>query len=324
MTLSTTLNAPSAALDAAVLYAALLARDPAWDGRAFVGVTSTGIFCRLTCPARKPKRENCRFFARAEECRAAGFRPCLRCNPTAPAGEDDPLVRDLLGALEADPGRRWTEADIAARGHDPSTVRRLFNRLYGMTFLEMARLGRLGEAFGALATGARVIEAQVDAGFESGSGFRAAFTRLLGRAPGRFTAGGGGLAADWLETPLGPMVAVADARHLYLLEFIDRPALPRELTAIEREGRLTIGIGRTAVMDQLAEELAAYFAGRPAGFTVPLAPYGTPFMRAVWDRLRSIPPGETRSYRDIAAAIGRPEAVRAVARANGANRIALV
>lgn len=146
------------------LYDALVARDAAYEGRAYVGVISTGIFCRLTCPARKPKQENCRFFASVAECMADGFRPCKRCHPLQPAAEAEPSIKRLLEALEAQPERRWSEEDVIRMGFDPSTVRRSFRRHFGMTFLEMARQERLRHGFQALADGGRVIDAQIDAG----------------------------------------------------------------------------------------------------------------------------------------------------------------
>ena len=124
----------------------------------------------------------------------------------------------MVQALEADPGHRWGEADIVARGFDPSTIRRAFKRHYGVTFLDMARLARIRHGAKAIERGERVIEAQQSAGFDSGSGFRAAFARALGKAPAAFT-GTELVKADWFETPLGPMIAVADNRHLMLLEF---------------------------------------------------------------------------------------------------------
>lgn len=306
-----------------VLYSALLRRDPAYDGRVFVGVTSTGVFCRLTCPARKPKRTHCRFFETVAECLAAGFRACKRCHPLAPSATADPVIAALLRALEAEPARRWTEADLSGRGFDPSTVRRAFKRQFGMTFLEMARLTRLRDGFQALSSGARVIDAQLHAGFESPSGFRSAFARLLGRAPGSFS-GDETLKADWLETPIGPMIAVTDPTSLHLLEFVDRRALPQELKRLQRDTQSAIGLGRHDPTVQLEEELGRYFGGVSARFQTRLALHGSPFTREVWAELRRIPPGATRSYGDIARAVGRPQATRAVARANGANQIAIV
>lgn len=305
------------------LYKALMDRDPGYDGRAFVGVSSTGVFCRLTCPARKPRRENCRFFETVAACFEAGFRPCRRCHPLAPAARAEPVIATLLAAFDAAPGKRWGEADVAALGLDPSTVRRAFRRHFGMTFLDFARLSRLRDGFETLSAGGRVIEAQIDAGFSSPSGFRDAFARLLGAAPGDFR-GEALLQADWIETPVGPMIAVTDGHALHLLEFLDRKALPAELRTLRDAAKGRIGIGRPAPIAQVAEELDAFFSGKRAQFTVPLAPAGSAFAKAVWHQLRRIPAGETRSYAALAAAIGRPTATRAVARANGANRLAIV
>ncbi len=309
--------------DSDTLYAALLARDPSYDGQAFVGVTSTGIFCRLSCPARKPLRQNCRFFETPAACIEDGFRPCKRCAPLGRTAGSDPTVAPLLAALEADPTRVWRESDLVAMGLDPSTVRRSFKRLFGATFLDMARQRRLREGFGTLAEGGSVIEAQLEAGFASPSAFRAAFARLLGCAPGALR-DDALLRADWLETPVGPMLAVCDDTALYLLEFMDRKALPAELASLSKDARGSLGLGRTLVTEQLERELGAFFDGRQPAFSVPLATGGSTFSRSVWAALQQIPAGETRSYGDIARAIGNPAATRAVARANGANRIAIV
>ena len=125
------------------LYIALLGRDPNYDGRAFVGVRSTGVFCRLTCPARKPKRENCTFYESPSECIDAGFRPCKRCHPMHAMVPDDPAVRDLLTRLDNHPTYRWSEDKVSALGYDLSTIRRTFKRTFGITFLDLARARRL-------------------------------------------------------------------------------------------------------------------------------------------------------------------------------------
>ncbi|MEO1039438.1 MAG: trifunctional transcriptional activator/DNA repair protein Ada/methylated-DNA--[protein]-cysteine S-methyltransferase [Pseudomonadota bacterium] len=304
-----------------VLYAALLDRDADWDGRAFVGVTTTGVFCRLSCPARKPKRENCRFHDSVAACLEAGFRPCKRCKPLQHGME--PVVAELVAALSADPARRWREADLVQLGHDPSTVRRAFKRQLGITFLELARLRRVQEGFTALSQGEPVIEAQLTSSFESGSGFRAAMVRLLGLAPAAFR-DDAPLKVAPIETPLGLMAAVADPHSLHLLEFMDRKALAGELKRLAQDTPGRLGFGRFASHDQIEAELQRYFAGEPVVFQTPLSLHGGPFARQVWAALRTIPAGETRSYGEIAAQIGRPSAVRAVARANGQNQIALV
>lgn len=304
------------------LYAALLARDAGFEGRAYVGVTSTGVFCRLTCPARKPKRENCVFFDSIAGCLEAGFRACKKCHPMAPAAIAEPVIAKLLSVLDAEPERRWSEADVVALGLDASTVRRAFKRHYGMTFLEMARLARLRLGAAELPAGGRVIDAQMSASYDSPAAFRAAFTKWLGLAPGKF-ARDAMLRADWIETKLGPMVAVSDAHALHLLEFAERRALPGELKRLYQHAKGSLGFGRFAPTDQIEREMGAFMAGTCAAFETPLAPLGTPFMQEVWTILRSIPAGETRSYSAVAKMMGRPDATRAVARANGANPIAI-
>ncbi len=309
--------------DADTLYAALLARDPAYDGHAFVGVTTTGVFCRLTCPARKPKPENTRFFPSIPACFAAGFRPCLRCRPLEQAGGREPLVAALLAELDREPGKTWSEDHLTAMGLDPSTVRRAFRRGIGMTFLDLARLRRTAHGLSRIESGGSVIDAQLDAGFESGSGFRAAVVKLIGDSPANLK-GRNLLKADWIDTPIGAMLAVADEHALHLLEFSDRKALPGELARLRTATRSAITFGRSPPIDQMKAELVAYFNGRSARFHTPLARHGSAFKRTVWDALSAIPPSATRSYADIAAAIGKPSAVRAVAAANGANQVAIV
>jgi AraC family transcriptional regulator of adaptative response/methylated-DNA-[protein]-cysteine methyltransferase len=308
--------------DDEILYTALLARDPAWDGRAWVGVSSTGVFCRLTCPARKPKRENCSFYETIGGAIQAGYRPCKRCHPMTPAAEGEPCVKALLAALEADPAKRWAEGDVIALGFDLSTVRRAFKRHFGMTFLEMARLARLRSGAAELVGGATVIEAQMQAGYSSGSAFRYAFAGWMGLPPGAFVRNAV-LRADWIETPLGVMVAVSSESALHLLEFTERRALPAELAALRRDAKGSLGFGRFAPTDLIEREMEGFMTGRSATFDTPLRPLGTPFTQGVWRALREIPAGQTRSYSQLARDIGRPDATRAVARANGANPIAI-
>ncbi len=304
------------------LYDALISRDPSYEGLAFVGVTSTGIFCRLTCAARKPKRENTVFFQTIAECLEAGFRPCKRCTPVKAAARAEPVVEALLAAIEAEPGRRWREGDVAAMGYDPSTVRRAFRRRYGMTFLEMARLARLGRAADELAAGGDVLDAQLEAGFESASGFRDAFAALVGDAP-TTARSRASLKAAPIDTPLGLMVAVADENALHVLEFLDRRALKTELHKVQKTLQSTVGFGVTGPTRSIEHELNAYFDGSSATFATPLAFHGSAFTQSVWRALIDIPAGETRSYAELAAALDAPTATRAVARANGANQIAI-
>ena len=305
------------------LYAALTARDAAYEGRAYVGVTTTGIFCRLTCPARKPRPENCRWFTSPAEAAAEGFRPCLRCHPTGPEAEGHEAIAGLIAALKADPDRRWSEADLVAMGHDPSTIRRAFKRHFGQTFLDIARNARLRQGVRGIAAGQSVIDSQLDAGFDSASGFREAFGRLFGHPPQQMR-GAADLRADWIDTPLGGMIAIADDTALHLLEFIDRKALPQGLRRLSGFVGGRIGLGRTAVTDRTEAQLVEFFDGRRPRFDLDLQLHGTDFQRRVWQGLRAIPAGETRSYAELAREIGSPTSIRAVANTNANNRIAIV
>ncbi|MDA3935155.1 MAG: trifunctional transcriptional activator/DNA repair protein Ada/methylated-DNA--[protein]-cysteine S-methyltransferase [Gammaproteobacteria bacterium] len=305
------------------LYQALLKRATRFDGQVFVCVESTGVFCRLSCPARKPKPENCHFVDSVQACLETGYRPCKRCRPLQQMAQAEPLVQQLLDALERRPEQRWSEANIIELGLDVTTVRRAFKRQFGMTFLELARLRRLREGFATLAEGSSVIDAQQQAGYASASAFRLAFARLLGCAPCSLKPDAL-LLADWISTPLGDMIAVSSASHLHLLEFVGRRALQTELRRLQTQVKGNLGIGLHPPTRQVRGELQHYFSGSSACFATPLAMHGSVFAQTVWQELMRIPPGTTCSYGDVAKRIDQPTATRAVARANGANQIAIV
>ena len=303
-------------------YTALLEKNSGYEGVFFAGIKTTGIFCRPTCTARKPKPENCEFFSTAQDALLAGYRPCKRCHPLSlPNGESD-LIRTLVEAVESAPEKRWKDADFRALGVDSSTVRRQFKKRYGMTFVAYARARRMGLALQHIRKGHHVIDAQLETGYESASGFRDAFSKILGAPPSQ-----GDLMvlkAEWIDTLLGPMVAMADDDGLYLLEFTDRRGLEREVERLRKRLKAAIVPGRTDVIDSIETELRAYFEGTLQAFETPLTLSGTDFQKSVWQVLRGIPYGKTRSYGEQADILGNPKAVRAVARANGMNQIAIV
>jgi AraC family transcriptional regulator of adaptative response/methylated-DNA-[protein]-cysteine methyltransferase len=298
-------------------------RDASYDGIFFTGVRTTSIFCRPSCPARRPLPRNVDFFGTARDALVAGFRPCQRCRPLETDGQPPEWVERLLAEVEADPGRRLSARELVGLGIEPARARRWFQQRWGMTFHAYARARRLGRALGAIREGATLDDAALDHGFESLSGFRDAFARIFKRAPGR------GRHAEcitlgWIRTPLGPMVAGATREGICLLEFTDRRMLEAQLRTLARRLGLPAVPGESPHLDRLRAALDEYFSGRRQTLDLPLVTPGTPFQIRVWDELRRIPHGATRSYREIARRIGRPTAVRAVARANGANRVALL
>jgi AraC family transcriptional regulator of adaptative response/methylated-DNA-[protein]-cysteine methyltransferase len=309
-------------LTVSAMYRAVVERNADYDGAFYVGVKTTGVFCRTTCPGRPPLPENCEYFATAQEALLASYRPCKRCRPLSHPNETTDLIRRLVALVEAEPDRRWRAADLRAEGVEASTARRQFKERFGMTFVEYARARRLGEAFKAIRAGERVILAQVDAGYSSGSGFRDAFAKILGAPPSSMDARL--LFAAWFDTPVGAVTAIADEDRLYLLEYVDRRGLEGQIVRLRRQTGAGIAPGRTQPIEQIDRELAAYFRGDLKKFETPLARIGTPFQQAVWESLLAIPFGETRSYREVARAAGKPDAVRAAASANGANPFAIV
>lgn len=239
-----------------------------------------------------------------------------------PIGSPPAWLRSLLMDLEADPSRRWTDRDLRQRGLHPDRVRRWFQRQHGMTFHAYGRARRLGLALEQIREGAGVSTTAYQHGYESLSGFNEAFRQLVGAAP---KAGETGIVLQVTRvlTPLGPMIAGGNEEALYFFEFSDRRRLEKQLDRLRARMDCVLIPGDNDILQRVGVELEAYFAGDLREFSIPLLAPGTEFQQSVWNELRRIPFGETRSYAEVARAIDRPSAVRAVARANGDNRMAI-
>ena len=306
------------------MYRALVERDASFEGLFYACVRTTGIFCRPTCHARKPKPENVEFASTIQDALHRGYRPCQLCEPMAAGPSAPNWLAPLVDEIKSRPDGRLRDHGLRVRGLDPVQVRRTFKRSFGMTFQAYQRACRLGTAMKALHGGAPTIDAGLDAGFESDSGFREAFARVFGDAPGR-ARGRALLVASWIETPLGPMLAIAGDAGLELLEFVDRRALETELRDLRRTLKDAVIVpGDHTILTQTARELREYFAGARTAFEIPLKTHGSPFQLAAWRALCEIPYGETRSYSEMARRVGSAGAVRAIGRVNGQNRIAIV
>lgn len=299
-------------------------KDPAYEGVFLTAVRTTGIFCRPTCPARRPRPDNVEFFATPSQALVAGYRPCRRCRPMEPLGENPRWLSGLLREVETDPTRRWRDPDLRALGLDPARVRRWFKTHHGMTFHAYSRARRLGAALGRIRQGEAVTPAAFDAGYDSLSGFNEAFQKLAGSSPTAAASGGEVVHVTRIPTPLGPMVAAATDDALCLLEFADRRMLPTQLNRLTRYVPGVLAPGDNDVLRTVAGQLEEYFGGSRRTFDVPLRTPGTDFQERVWKELGKIPPGETISYGTLARRIGRPSAVRAVGKANGDNRVAIL
>jgi len=218
-------------------YSAFIERNKEYDGIFYVGVKTTGVFCHTSCPAKKPKFENCEFFSSAKEALLASYRPCKRCKPLLPPGQQSESIKKLIEAIEENPEKRWKDQDFKA---------------------------------------------------------------------------------------LGPMISIVEKIYLYLLEFVDRRGLEKEIERLRR--RLKVGIvpGQTEITEQIKAELSDYFSGTSYIFHTPCYFLESAFEKSVWNALKLIPPGQTCSYITVARKIGRPNAFRAVANANGKNQLAII
>ncbi|MSR56324.1 MAG: methylated-DNA--[protein]-cysteine S-methyltransferase [Planctomycetaceae bacterium] len=305
------------------MHHAFEARDASFDGIFYVGVRTTGIFCRPSCPARTPKPENREYYATAREALFAGFRPCKRCRPLHAGGTPPFWMTRLLELVEADPAQRHTDADLRERGFEPVRVRRYFVKQFGMTFQAFCRGRRMTTAFQQIRKGRKLDDVALGHGYESHSGFREAFSRTFGTPPGRAMSTDC-IVAGWIESPIGPLLAGATDDGLCFLEFTDRRALDAQVASLRKQFCRPVVPGDNRYLQQIRGELAEYFDGRRRRFDVPLLYPGSPFQQAVWNALLEIPYGQTRSYESVATAVGAPGACRAVGRTNGQNRLAIV
>ena len=300
-------------------WAAFERRDRSWDGRVIGAVKTTGIYCKPSCPARRPRRENVEFFVDAEAARAAGYRPCLRCKPDE-VGRDRGAVARAIRLIEEAEEAPSLARLAAAVGYAPHHFQRLFTRDVGVSPAQYARALRAKRAQTELKEDKSVTEAIYDSGYSAPSRFYADAKERLGMTPSAWRDGGRGETIRWtvVSSALGPMLVAATTKGICRLTFEDDERSLRRIfpnaTLVEDDGSM----GELVAGALVAVE-------RPA--TAPELPIdvaGTAFQEAVWRELRKIPPGETRSYAQIAAAVGKPGAVRATGSANGANHVAVL
>jgi AraC family transcriptional regulator of adaptative response/methylated-DNA-[protein]-cysteine methyltransferase len=314
-------------LTSAEMERAIYAKDATYDGVFFVAVRTTGIFCRPSCPA-KPKRENVEFFLSVRQAIFAGYRPCKRCHPTEVNGAPPLWVNKLMERVERTPEEKITAREMQTMGVTPERARRWFLDHYGMSFAEWQRGKRLADAFAQIRNGEPLDDVVFANGYESHSGFRDAFQKAFGAPPMQMRANADGdseyIAAQFIETPLGPILAAATRKGVCFIEFSDRRMLEYNYEQIRKRFGLPILPTTNDALEKLRAELVCYFQGKQKYFSTCLVMNGTPFQERVWNELQSIPFGQTISYEQLAHEIGQPTALRAVARANGSNRISIL
>jgi AraC family transcriptional regulator of adaptative response/methylated-DNA-[protein]-cysteine methyltransferase len=306
-------------IDEQAAWSAVLARDRSADGRFVTGVLTTGIYCRPSCAARHPRRENVRFFSTGAEAAAAGLRACLRCRPDD-VSRDSAAVEAALRLIEAAEEPPSLDALAASAGYSPFHFHRLFKRATGITPAAYARGKRARAMTETLEADGRVTDAIYDSGYSGPGRFYAEAKDRLGMTPTRWRGGGRGETIRWAtaETSLGTMLVAATERGICRLSFDEgeedlRRRFPN--AAIEPGG---------AAMAELVERTVAAVEAPARPHDLPLDIRGTAFQEAVWRELARIPPGESLSYAALAARAGRPEAVRAAGTACGSNQIAIL
>ncbi|HMD77783.1 MAG TPA: methylated-DNA--[protein]-cysteine S-methyltransferase [Terracidiphilus sp.] len=313
--------ADAAPIDAEAAWRQVLGRDPA--AAFFYAVTTTGVFCRPSCRSRRPLRANVRFFRSAEEARAAGFRACKRCTPGTACSSPLEKVRKHIEA-NLDRAAPLKELGRVA-GLSPFTVQRLFKQELGVSPLQYQRALRAGSLRGALKQGGNVTDAIYEAGF--GSSSRAYEGAALGMTPARFARGGRGEQIRWASSPsrFGWVIVGGTERGLCWLALAETKA---EAEASLREEFPLAALKRDPALARVVDATVETVCGQKNSSKVLAPPQvdlrGTAFQLRVWQALRAIPRGQTRSYSQLARELGDPKATRAVARACATNRVALV
>jgi AraC family transcriptional regulator of adaptative response/methylated-DNA-[protein]-cysteine methyltransferase len=319
----------TAEIDPSDAWRKLLARDISADGKFVYAVTSTGVYCRPGCPSRRPLRQNTRFFATFQHAQAAGFRPCLRCQPALGPGRPDPQADAVCRAaamLKSRDADAFRLDDLArAVGLSRFALLRGFRRVLGVTPSEFMRAQRRERFRSQLAnTSTTVTDAVYAAGFGSPSRLYESSRDTLGMQPSAMKAAGAGETVRWstAASPLGRLLVAATERGLCAVLFADSDAdAERELH--ERFAKATLRRDDLGLGDAL-QTVLTHLSESPAASSLPFDVRATSFQHRVWDALRRIPRGETRSYSQIAQEIGAPRAVRAVGAACGANPVAVV
>lgn len=306
-------------------WEAVTTRNPEADNRFVYAVRSTGIYCRPTCPARRPKPQNVEFFETARDAEQAGYRACRRCQPMAASVQDRQVTAirkacELIKATDA-PLRL---AELAkATGLSRFHFHRLFKQIVGVTPKQYAAMQRMKRLQQDLQAGTPVMDAIYGAGYGSSSRVYEHSDKTLGMTPSRFRGGAAGALVRYsvTESPLGwLMVAVTD-KGICAIELDDDPDASRQRLR-ERFSGATL-VEDSHELGAWVQQVVRFIRSPQAGVALPLDIQGTAFQRRVWEALQDIPIGTTASYQDIAHAIGKPKAVRAVARACANNKIAL-
>jgi AraC family transcriptional regulator, regulatory protein of adaptative response / methylated-DNA-[protein]-cysteine methyltransferase len=314
-------------MDQEQYWQAVVERDGRFDGRFVYAVRTTGVYCRPSCPSRRPRREHVTFFAAPDEAAEAGYRPCRRCQPDRVMPEDPnlALIEEICAFLAESHERTPSLDELGTRfGLSPYHLQRTFKRIVGVTPRQYAAAQRVARFKGELRSGQRVTDALYNAGFQSSSAAYAEAVGQFGMTPAEYQRGGHAVRITYTIAPcvLGWLLLAATEKGICAVRLGDSEA---ELVRTLAEEFPAAVLSRAeAGLEVWLGTLLAYLDGQQARLDLPLDVRATAFQRRVWEALAAIPYGSTRSYGDVAVAIGQPTAARAVARACATNPAALV
>ena len=304
-------------------YNAIGKKELLYEGVFITAVTSTGIFCRPSCRAKKPKAQNVIFYNTVQEAIQNGFRPCKICRPMEKEGETPKYIKEIIQELQEHPYLKIKDYDLRERGIEPNQIRRWFKKHHNITFHSYQRMLRINKAYNQIKGGNSVTDTAFGLGYESLSGFNDGCRTIFGQSASNIKKKTV-INIIRFSTKLGPMFACATEQGVCLLEFTDRRMLETEFQDLCKRLNAVILPGESKHLDKLQIQIMEYVEGNRREFTIPLHTPGTEFQQSVWKMLQRIPYGQTWSYQTQANKLNKSKAVRAVANANGYNRIAFI
>ena len=304
-------------------YQQLGQKDSNYDGIFYTAVKTTGIFCHPSCRARTPKAENVIFYDDVQTCLENGYRPCKICKPLEQIGQVPDYIKTIMSQLQKNPQDKISDESLKEQGVEPHTIRRWYKKNHGMTFHAFQRMSRINYAFNHIKKGKSITDSAFESGYDSLSGFNQSFQTVFGQSANK-SKQKNVINVVRIASPIGALIACASEKGVCFLGFVGQKHLERNFSLIQKHFKAVIIPTTNPHLKVLEKELKEYFSGKRQAFDVPLDIIGTEFQQKVWQALVKIPYGQTSSYKQQAISIDKLKAIRAVASANGANKISII
>ncbi|VAW11559.1 Methylated-DNA--protein-cysteine methyltransferase [hydrothermal vent metagenome] len=304
-------------------YSVVGTRNTKYDGTFFTAVKTTGVFCHPSCRARIPKAENVLFYDTIQEALQNGYRPCKVCKPLEKIGETPVYIKNIIAELQQNPHKKISDEHLRSKGIEPHTIRRWFKKNYAITFHSFQRMLRINYAFNNIKKGRSITHSAFESGYDSLSGFNESYRSLFGESASK-SRNKNVINVLRFSSPIGSIIACATEKGLCYLGFIGQKHIEKQFAEIQKQFNAIILPGKNIHLTKVRKEVNEYFDGNRKEFSVSLDIIGTDFRKQVWNELLKIPYGKTVSYKEQALAMNNQKAIRAVASANGANKISII